>query len=64
MLGPRGARQAWWVGRCEEAFATGMRVGVGGRRARGSCSQAAGSGCSNGTQCSFLKSSGGSAKKG
>ena len=30
MLGPRGARRARWVGRCEEVSAPGMRAGNGG----------------------------------
>ena len=29
-LGPRGARRARWVGRCEEVSAPGMRAGNGG----------------------------------
>ena len=37
---------------------------VCGRKARGSCSLAPGSGCSDGTPCSFLKHSGGSGIKG
>ena len=30
ILGPRGARRAGWVGRCEEVSAPGMREGNGG----------------------------------
>ena len=30
MLGPRGARRARWVGRCEEVSAPGMRAGNAG----------------------------------
>ena len=30
MLGPRGARRARWVSRCEEVSAPGMRTGNGG----------------------------------
>ena len=30
MLGPRGARRARWVGRCEEVSAPRMLVGNGG----------------------------------
>ena len=30
MLGPRGARRAQWVGRCEELSEPGMRAGNGG----------------------------------
>ena len=30
MLGPRGARRARWVSRCEELSASGMRAGNGG----------------------------------
>ena len=34
MLGPRGARRARWVGRCEEVSAPGMRAGNGGAQLR------------------------------